>query len=286
MKTIELPGGSHAVLALHGLMGNPLEMQFIGKKLNKAGYSVEIPLITGYGYSSGQGNAFRTTRCEHWYAEVQERFERLKRSHDTVSVTGLCIGAVLALRLAMDRSDDIAALSLLATTLDYDGWSIPKYRFLLPIAYYTPARYLYSYQERHPFGLKNDKLREWIAREMKVTSSSAAGASRLSAEGIFQAHRLIKEVRRGLERVHAPSLIMHAQEDDVATPKSADLVEQRIASETKKKIILHDSYHIITLDNEKEIVASETIDFFKKYSTPDQPGTSASVQNNTTPNEL
>src|SRR5476649_1701120 len=123
MKTIELPGGPHAVLALHGLLGNPLEMQFVGKKLQRAGYTVVIPLIPGYGYSSGQGQSYRTTRFEDWYKEVQRHFDELKSKYETVSVTGLCIGAVLALRLAMDRGDDIAALSLLATTLEYDGWS-------------------------------------------------------------------------------------------------------------------------------------------------------------------
>ncbi|GGC63579.1 alpha/beta hydrolase [Undibacterium terreum] len=272
MKTIELPGGPHAVLALHGLLGNPLEMQFVGKKLQRAGYTVVIPLIPGYGYSSGQSQSYRTTRSEDWYAEVLRIFDELKKTHETVSVTGLCIGAVLGLRLAMDRGDEIAALSLLATTLAYDGWSIPKYSFLLPLAYYTPARYLYSYQERYPYGLKNENLRAWIAREMKVTSSSAAGASKLSAEGIFQAHRLIKQVRRGLEKVRTPALIIHAEEDDVATPKSADLVEQRISSVVKKKIILHDSYHIITLDNEKEKVAAETVDFFYQHTQALAPG--------------
>lgn len=262
MRSIELRGGPHAVLALHGLLGNPLEMQFVGKKLQRAGYSVTIPLIPGYGYSSGQSNSYRTTRSEKWYDEVQRQFDTLQRHHETVSITGLCIGAVLALRLASERPSEVTALSLLATTLSYDGWSIPKYRFLLPIAYYTPARYLYSYKERYPFGIKNANLRKWIAREMEVHTSSAAGASRLSAEGIFQAHRLIKQVKKNLSQVTCPTLIMHAEEDDVATPKSADLVEARIASRVKEKILLHDSYHIITLDNEKERVASETVRFF------------------------
>ena len=265
MQTIEFPGGSHAVLALHGLLGNPLEMQFVGKKLQRAGYSVVIPLIEGYGYSSGQGQSYNTTDCKRWYAEVQSQFDTLKKNYESVSVTGLCIGAVLALRLAIDRSDDIAALSLLATTLAYDGWSIPKYRFLLPLAYYTPARYLYSYKERYPFGLKNKNLRNWIEREMKVSHSSAAGASRLSAEGIFQAHRLIKEVKSKLGQVRTPTLIIHAEEDDVSSIKSANLVEATISSPFKKKIILHDSYHIITLDNEKELVAGETIAFFNQH---------------------
>ena len=268
MRSIELRGGPHAVLALHGLLGNPLEMQFVGKKLQRAGYSVTIPLIPGYGYSSGQSASYRTTRSENWFDAVKRQFDILKRHHETVSITGLCIGAVLALRLASERPNEVAALSLLATTLAYDGWSIPKYRFLLPLAYYTPARYLYSYKERYPFGIKNANLRKWIAREMEVHSSSAAGASRLSAEGIFQAHRLIKQVKKNLQQVVCPTLIVHAEEDDVATPKSADLVESGIASVIKKKIILHDSYHIITLDNEKERVASETVRFFDQAVRP------------------
>jgi carboxylesterase len=265
MKTIELSGGRHAVLALHGLLGNPLEMQYLGKQLQRAGYTVVIPLIPGYGYSSGQAASYRTTRSEHWFEEVLRLFDRLKGEYESVSVAGLCIGAVLGLRLAIERGDQIAALSLLATTLAYDGWSIPKYRFLLPLAYYTPARYLYAYQERYPYGLKNENLRRWIAREMQVSGSSAAGASRLSAEGIFQAHRLIKQVRRQLAQVSAPALIIHATEDDVASPKSADLVERSISSQFRRKVMLHDSYHIITLDNEKELVAAETVEFFNTH---------------------
>lgn len=262
MKTIALPGGEHAVLMLHGLLGNPLEMQYIGKRLQKAGYTVIIPLIPGYGYATGAGQSYRTADHHAWYRDVVQHFEQLKRSHKTVSVAGLCIGAVLALRLAMERGDEIAALSLLSTTLAYDGWSLPWYRFLLPLAYYTPARYLYAYHERHPYGLKNENLQRWIAREMKVSGSSAAGASRLSAEGIFQAHRLIKEVRRGLGQVRTPALIIHAEEDDVSSTASADFVDSHIGSTSKRKLILHDSYHIITLDNEKEHVADATLAFF------------------------
>ena len=265
MKTITLQGGEHAVLALHGLLGNPLEMQYIGKRLQKAGYTVVIPLIPSYGYATGAGQSYRTADYHAWYRDVLRHFDELKRTHKTVSVTGLCIGAVLALRLAMERGGEITALSLLSTTLAYDGWSLPWYRFLLPIAYYTPARYLYAYHERHPYGLKNENLQRWIAREMKVTGSSAAGASRLSAEGIFQAHRLIQEVRRGLGRIQTPALIIHADEDDVASTASADYVERHIGSAVKRKLILHDSYHIITLDNEKETVADQTLAFFDTH---------------------
>ncbi len=53
--------------------------------------------------------------------------------------------------------------------------------------------------------------------------------------------------------------------NDVASTKSADLVESSISSPSRRKLILHNSYHIITLDNEKELVADETIAFFNQH---------------------
>lgn len=265
MKTITLPGGEHAVLALHGLLGNPLEMQYLGRRLQRAGYTVHIPLIVGYGFAAGTDATHEIHAYDQWYAEVVRHFELLQRTHATVSVTGLCIGAVLALRLAIERSDEISALSLLATTLAYDGWSLPWYRFLLPLAYHTPLRHVYSYQERHPYGFKNPRLQRLVAREMERTGASAAGRSRLSAEGIFQAHCLIREVRARLKAVRAPALMIHAQEDDVSTVRSTALVDSRISSPERRVVILQDSYHMVTLDNEKARVADETIQFFDRH---------------------
>lgn len=262
MKTMTLAGGEHAVLALHGLLGNPLEMQYLGRRLQSAGYTVHIPLIPGYGFAAGSDDSLRTANFESWYEEVVRHFDDLKRTHATVSVTGLCIGAVLALRLASERGDEIAGLSLLATTLAYDGWSLPWYRFLLPLVYYTPWRRFYAFQETHPFGVKNPRLQRWFAREMKDKGSSAAGAASLSGEALFQAQRLITDVRARLPLVCTPALIIHAEEDDMASTRSADTVERDISSAIKRKVILHDSYHIITLDNEKELVADETVAFF------------------------
>jgi carboxylesterase len=72
-------------------------------------------------------------------------------------------------------------------------------------------------------------------------------------------------VRRGLGRIQTPALIIHAEEDDVASTASADYVERHLGSAVKRKLILHDSYHIITLDNEKETVADQTLAFFDTH---------------------
>lgn len=261
MNPITLPGGEHAVLLIHGLQSSPAEMQPLAKQLNQAGYSVYAPHIKGYGYEHGD-DAHSITHWKDWHTKVLNEFRLLKQQYETVAVSGLCIGAVLALSIAAELGDEVAALSLLATTLYYDGWSIPWYRFLLPIGYYTPFRYIYSYREREPFGLKNPQLRKWVAREMNHKDSSIAGASKLALPALHEAELLIKSVKKSLPRVTAPALIIHAIDDDVSTPRSARLVAENISSKIVESILLHNSYHMLTIDNEREQVAADTIRFF------------------------
>src|SRR6202171_117083 len=151
-QDITLPGGGDAVLLLHGLAGCPLEMRYLAKALHKRGFSVIVPYLSGYGCSG------RATDWQDWRNASLEILKRLKHDYRTVSVGGLCIGAVLAMSLAVEKSRDIVALSLLSTTLFYDGWSIPWYRFLLPLAYYTPLRHVYSYRERAAVGLRDERV--------------------------------------------------------------------------------------------------------------------------------
>jgi carboxylesterase len=261
MKNIELIGGEHAVLLIHGLQGTPIEMQSIAKRLHKAGYSVHVPHFKGYGYS-GKDSTHSMTPWRDWHNLVLHELRDMKRQYKTVSIGGLCIGAVLALSVAEEASAEISGLSLLATTLFYDGWSIPWYRFMLPLGYYTPFRHIYKYKGRQPFGIKNEKLQQWLIREVNHKASAIAAAANLSLPAIHEAELLIKSVKRNLHKVTSAALIIHAVEDDVSTPRSADFVVNHIGSNKVHKIMLHDSYHLITMDNERELVADETIKFF------------------------
>lgn len=237
-------------------------MQYLAKRLRKEGFATYAPHFEGYGFSE-RSDPFATGSWREWRAQVLDRFDELARNYRSVCVSGLCVGAVLALDLAAERPGQVAALSLLATTLAYDGWSLPWYQFLAPLAYYTPLRRCYSYRERHPYGVKNESLRKWIAREMSEKTTSIAGASSLPMTAVYQAKKLIRHVKRAMPSVTAPALVIHAREDDVASVKSAEFVLENIGSDDVHFVLLHNSYHMVTLDNEKDLVASETIRFFR-----------------------
>lgn len=262
MQSLTLLGGEHAVLLLHGLQSSPAELQPLAKRLNQAGYTVHVPHIKGYGFMHGD-TPRSVTHWQEWHAIATQEFLTLKKQYKTVSMGGLCIGAVLSLSVAAEQGDDVAALTLLATTFWYDGWSIPWYRFMRYVGYYTPVRYYYSYREREPFGLKNEQLRKWIAREMSHKDSSIVGASKLNLPAIQEAERMIAVVKGRIGQVTAPAIVIHAQEDDVSSPRNARYVYENIGSKLKELVILHNSYHMITVDNDREQVANDTLRFFE-----------------------
>ncbi len=257
------PGDDTAVLLLHGLYSNPNEMSPLGKELEKAGYRVAIPHLQGYTVCAEDvlDRRFARSPWEDWYAQVETVFDELRQQHRRVVVGGLCIGADLALHLAAQRGLQVAAVLALATTLYYDGWGIPWYSFLLPLGYYTPLRHIYTYRERAPFGLKNPRVRARVERDMREREVSAAGASELPLNGIYQAQRLIGSIKKELPQVVSPTLVIHSREDDVASLHSPEQVYRRISAERRRKVVLDDSYHIITLDNERRRVSGEALDF-------------------------
>ena len=260
MKHIDLVKGEDAVLLIHGLAGSPLEMQFVARTLYKAGFSVRVPRFENHGF----GKADRFEKWQDWITEVEEHFDEMKQRYKTVSVCGLCIGAVLAMKLAAERKEEVASLALFSTSLYFDGWNIPWYRFLLNIGYYTPFRYLYSYRECAPYGIKNEQLRSWISREMGEKSTFASLTGKIPMTRLHQAEKLIKAAKGALPEIATPTLIIHSLEDDTSTVRSANYVEHHIGSKKVRKVLLDDSYHNITMDNQKGIVAEEAVRFIKE----------------------
>ncbi len=80
-------------------------------------------------------------------------------------------------------------------------------------------------------------------------------------------YRLMKETRASvLPRATAPAIILHSILDDLASVKNALFVQDHIASGDVQTVLLHNSYHKIPIDNERERAAGEIIRFFRERS--------------------
>jgi len=73
-------------------------------------------------------------------------------------------------------------------------------------------------------------------------------------------------VKPKLAQITQPALVMHAKRDHTCPiRKNVDYVMKHLASPEKRAIELDESYHVITVDSEKENVANEVIEFVERF---------------------
>jgi carboxylesterase len=255
---IHLEGGEHCVMMLHGLGANALELQRLVKDLHALGFSVVVPCIDGYTFESD------LQEWSSWVEQAQNQLWSLQKKYATVSLVGLSMGAVLGLVLAQKQENNLAGMVLLSTALAFDGWAMPWYRFLLQLPAWLPFIGRYELKETEPFGIKNEEMRSAVRSLMKSHHISESGADKLTYGQIKQGQLLVKEARKNIQMIICPCLIIHAVDDEVVHINNAEWVFKKIKSTDKELIYLGDSYHMITVDNEKDTVNEETARFLKK----------------------
>jgi len=256
-------GGRAGVLLIHGLTGTPNEMRTVGKGLHRAGSTVYGMQLAGH---CGDLDDLVRTGWKDWYASVLEGVDRLRRDVDHCFVAGLSMGAVLALKAAADRPDDIAGVGVYGATFRYDGWNIPWYwrlSFLLPWFKRFNLFQDKTFDEEPPYGLKDERLRAAVSSSMLGGDSADAGLPGNPWSSLTELIDLSATVRRQLRQVRAPCLVMHAAEDDMASVGNAHLVMERVSGPSKL-VLLHDSYHMITVDRERREVIRESAEFFSE----------------------
>jgi len=252
-----------AVLLLHGLCSSPLEVRLFARTLRGHGYHVVTPVLDGYSAREADpGRSSVPPDFRRWIVDATAEADRLASSHAEVTICGVSLGATLALAVAARRPGAVDALSLISTTLFFDGWNVSRWRFLLPLAYHTPLGRLYCYRETPPYGVRNERVRAWIADQLARGPLSSAGASSIPTPSLCEADRLIRHVKRELPNVRAPTLLIHAREDDVASLSNVRFVQENIGAHVVGEFIVDDSYHMITLDNDRDAAAQKTAQFF------------------------
>ena len=250
-------------MLVHGLTGTPKEMLSVAKRLNKYGFTVFCPVLAGH---CGTEEDLLATCWQDWADSTEQALSRLKEAADVLFVGGLSAGAVLSLHLADKCPETVRAMALYSTTLAWDGWSIPKLSFLLPLVLRLP--YIgrrWRFVEAFPYGIKNENLRRRIVAKMRSGDSSAAGHTHTPGFMIRELWRMVDAVKARFAAIRTPALIAHASNDDIASlRKNALYMMQRLAGPAEL-LTLHDSYHMITVDQERHLVADATARFFQRW---------------------
>jgi carboxylesterase len=259
-QSIRLGGGRLGFLLIHGLGGTPMELRYVAQGLARAGHTVYVPQLAGHCTTA---DALKATCWTDWYASVEQEHDRMRVRCDAIVVGGLSVGAILALHLAAMRPQSVSGLALYAPSLWLDGWGVPWHAALFRLVTKKWCADWFPFAERHPWGIKDPRLRSLIERAIKSGDSSRAGIAALPGRLMLEVRWLVQRVREEIAQVRQPTLIVHPREDDRASLRNLHYLQTSLGGLTET-VVLNDSYHIVTLDRQRQIVVARSLEFAQR----------------------
>jgi carboxylesterase len=239
-------GGETGILLIHGFTGSTAEMQPMGRYFQRAGYTVHAPLLAGHGTTPED---MAKTRWPDWWASTVQGYQTLERMGcKKIIPAGLSMGGLLALRLAMHYP--VAAVVSMNAPIDVRDKRIrwAKYvRFVKPYLARTEKKEDHIEAALFPYD-----------RSPLVCTASL--------------WNLIRIVKKELNLVKVPALIIQSEHDETVEPDSSGYIYSIIRSNYKEIKLYAKSGHIITLDREREQVFQDIASFMDNL-----PGSDAAV---------
>ncbi len=222
-----LPAGKKGVLLVHGFTGSPAEMRLLGEYLHEQNFTVLGVRLPGHGTCVEE---LSKMRWKHWYGAVLDGFNMLKDICADVSVVGLSMGGLLALKLAAEEPvDRVVAMSTPVHIVDKRvGW-LPLCKY---VRQYIPKR----------------------RRHYDVDPEYTISYDRMPLKPLDSVLKLIKKTVEVLPSVQAPTLVIQSRSEHTVRPESAQIIYDALGSTHKQLLWLEKSGHIITLDEERENV--------------------------------
>jgi carboxylesterase len=72
--------------------------------------------------------------------------------------------------------------------------------------------------------------------------------------------RLVSVVKRDLPSIKTPALVVQAREDDISALSNSIYLQRRLGG-LVECLVLDDSYHLVTIDRQRDIVVERSRDF-------------------------
>jgi carboxylesterase len=240
-------GGPVGAVLCHGLTGMPGSMRPWAEALAAQGLTVRVPLLPGHGTRWQDANQ---VRWQDWYAALEASVDDVRSRCESTFVMGLSMGGTLTIRLAEERSADLAGIVLVNPSL----FTTRKDAKLLPLLrHFVPAM--------PPIG-----------SDIKKPGVTEPAYPKLPLKAAYQLAELWKLANADLGRITAPMLVLTSRDDHVVEPANSQRLMDGAGSADKKHIWLEDSFHVATLDNDLPRIIDESMAFVRAHSaTPAAP---------------
>ena len=238
-QSFYFPGNETGILLIHGFTGSTQSMRGYGEYLANKGYTVLGPRLSGHGTTPEQ---MEMVSYLAWIKDVESALEKMKEMCEKVYVAGLSMGGTLSLYLA-EKHPDLAGVILINPAVKLS--SMKEY-----------------YEEKKD---KPERFIQGLGSDIKKPNVEELAYKLTPVKSMGDLIELMGLVRRNLVKVTAPTLIFSSVVDHVVPPENSIRILNEISSENKELISLENSYHVATLDNDLELINTETDKFIRAH---------------------
>jgi carboxylesterase len=233
-------GGPAGALCIHGFTGNPSSMRGVAQALAAAGFAIELPRLPGHGTSVED---MKTTSWSDWSGAVEQAYQRLTSRCDKVIVTGLSMGGTLTLWTALQHPE-VAGIACIN----------PAAKGQVPEVVDMLRGMVDEGQDVMP-GIGSD-----IA-DPDVVESAYEGTPLRPLLSLLDDGVGPIEGRYG--ELTCPLLLLNSPQDHVVEPSNADFLAETYGGPVER-VSLPRSYHVATLDYDKELIRESIVAFALK----------------------
>ena len=264
-----VPGSARlGCLIVHGLTGTPHEMAPVAAAL--AGrYPLWLARVAGH---DTRVEDLAATTWRDWYESAAEGARALLAVTPRIAVVGLSMGALLALRLAVELPRRVAGVALLSPAMATRR---------VPPWLRAPLGVVGVLDQR--IGLVRAAVSRVVLTKGlsdiadDVVRGGHPGYRHVPFRALLQLLALQRIALADAPKVTQPALVVHATQDHTAPIAAARLLFDRLGSTEKRLVVLDDSYHVVTVDRERERVLAEVTAFVDRLASAEASDTSGTA---------
>jgi carboxylesterase len=253
-EPVSLDGGPRGVLVLHGFGDTPQSVRDLAMTLHAKGWTVRAPALTGHGVTL---DLFTRARAVQWLDDGRTSLQQLRDRCASIAIVGQSMGGALATILAAE--EEIDALVLLVPFMKLSPRATAFAAFHKIVALVKPLL-----RSKSEYSILDPEAR-----------GQALGKGVATPRLLRELSLVVNQARQAARQVTVPTLVIHSRRDLRITVRDAKAAYAALGASEKRLEWVEHSGHVISVDHDREKVASRTVAWLEAHVPSPEAGASA-----------